>query len=190
NLIDQNTSAGRGGNLANSPQRLLIGKHAARIMKVGNDDEPGARTNLALEILQIDLEVIFRRPAEAFDLRAKILSEGEQRFVGRLLDQNFVAIFNRGSHGEVVGHRSATRNGYNLQRTYLAVRGQRINQGLIAVRVVAIQINVIDVSLQLRKRQIEDAAQCQIVLDLWPRLGPVHVSGLRVHEFCILANGW
>src|SRR2546425_12496257 len=61
------------------------------------------------------------------------------------------------------------------------MRGQPLNQRSIAIRVVAVQIDVFKACLELRKRKVEDSAQREIVFHFRPVLGPLHVNGLSVH---------
>src|SRR2546423_363979 len=58
---------------------------------------------------------------------------------------------------------------------------QSIDQRRVAVRVVAIQIDVFSRRFEFGKRKIENAAQGEIVFYFRPFLGPLHVRRLSIH---------
>ena len=90
-------------------------------------------------------------------------------------------MLNRRGHRQMIRHRRAARNRNHEFARHITMLGERVNQRAVAIRVVAIQINVVDCGFKLRERKIKDSAQGEIVFHLRARLGPAHVGGLSVH---------
>src|SRR5882724_3861083 len=61
------------------------------------------------------------------------------------------------------------------------MRSQPVDQGTIAISIVTVQIKIFNLRLQVSERQIEDAAQGEIIFHFRTRLGPLHVIGFGIH---------
>src|SRR5882672_12240820 len=81
----------------------------------------------------------------------------------------------------MIRHRSTAGNSYDALRRNPTMRRQPLDQGTIAISVVAVQIKIFNLRLQLSEPKIEDAAQGKIIFHFRASLGPLHVCGLRVH---------
>ena len=150
-------------------------------MQIGQHDQSRVRCNLSGDLLDINAKLILKRSRKTLNSGAKIFSDGKQRFIRRLLDQDFVAVFDCRGHRQMIGHRSAAGNRNDGFRIDPTVRCQRLNQRSITIRVVAVQIDVFDRRFKFSERKVEDAAQREIVFDLRALLGPLHVYRLSVH---------
>src|SRR5437867_1947700 len=58
-FIDEHSSAGALGDLPYPLQGLFVEQSASWIVKIGQDEEAGARTDRPFEFAQVDLEIIF-----------------------------------------------------------------------------------------------------------------------------------
>ena len=66
------------------------------------------------------------------------------------------------------------------------VRSDRLLQRRIAVAVVTVDFELLQINRQLAKRKWSDATGCEIEPRTALRLGPMHVIGMLVSHECVL----
>jgi len=80
-----------GAELADRAELGLPGERAARVVQVGEDDQPRAVGHGAAHDVGIEAKALVGPALEALDLRAEEARRAEQGIVGRTFDQHLVA---------------------------------------------------------------------------------------------------
>ena len=111
----------------------------------------------------------------------------ENRAVGGMLDQNFVAGLDDRCHGQMICHGCA-RGFHDAVGIDTVMRGDGLLQLRVAVAVVAVDFEFLKIHWQVAKRKWRHAARCKIEPCAAPRLGPMHVIGLLVSHECVRLN--
>ena len=155
-------------------------------MKISDHDEARLRSNAAANLLRIDRPAVFFSAPETFHVCLKILRNVENRSVCWMLDQNFVAGLDDRGHGEMIRHGSAGRFHHAIGIDAV-MRSDRLLQRRVAVAVVTVDFEFLQINWQLAKRKWSHAARCEIEPRTALRLGPMHVIGMLVSHGCC---GW
>ncbi|OLC98322.1 MAG: hypothetical protein AUH86_05405 [Acidobacteria bacterium 13_1_40CM_4_58_4] len=107
-LVDQDVRADAMSQLADGEKRFCSDERAAGIVQIGKHNEPRGGRDGTLQFFEVDGESGFESARKALHDRAEIFRDIEKRTVGGLLEENFVAGLENGSHGEMVGHGGAS----------------------------------------------------------------------------------
>lgn len=178
-FVHQDACACSARNLADFAQHAFRRQDAGRVVEVGDDDElrPGGDG-------AADLDRIHRKPAllaarKALQAGLEVQGGVEERSVGGLFDQHFVARFDQGRHREVVGHRGA-RGLHHAIRVHSVARRDGGLQRRVAVAVVPVDFELRPIDRQPGQRKRAYAAGGQVVAGAALGLGPVHVLRMLV----------
>ena len=148
-------------------------------MKIRNHDKARLRRNASANFRWIDGPAVLFDAPEPLHVRLQIMRDIENWAVGRMLYQNFVARFDDRSHGQMIRHGRARRF-HDAVGIHTVVRGDGLLQRCIAVAVVAVDFELLQIYRQVSKRKWHDAARCKVEPRAAPRFGPMHVIGMLV----------
>src|SRR5437588_6039205 len=174
-LVDQDMDTSAMGQFADGLKHFLGEKRAARIVQIGEHDKPRGGSDGALKFVEADGKARLEAARKALHTRAEIVHYIEQRAVGGLLEEHFVAGLENGGHGKVIGHGSA-RGSDDAFFGYACVASETLLQRPIAVAAGSGDFKFVEVDGKFGARNANEAAGGQIVFCVRMRLGPFHVE--------------
>src|SRR4051812_11469168 len=145
------------------------------IVQIGDDDQPRARRQCALDTADIE-PVAFVLPAlERAHLALKILGHRSQRIVARALQQYLIVGGEQRGESEVIGHRRPVGE-HDVLVAHAVPRRNSLEQRRPAVLVVRNHREVVDRRRQHSHITRRDSAHRQVVPDAAVRLRPLDVA--------------
>ena len=164
------------GDLGHRRERRVGDPDAARVVEVGDHDGARRGGDRPRHRRRVDLEAVLEAALEAADPGAEVAGGGEQRLVGRVLDQHLVVRLEERRERQVVGHRRADREHHVLGRDAAPPR-QALQERCVAVDARAVDLEVGERDRKLRQRVGRDVALDQVEARLRVELRPLHVDG-------------
>jgi hypothetical protein len=164
------------GDVADGAQGIVAGKHAGRIVQIGNDDEAGARREMALDFSGVETEAVLEAALEVVNLETEKASGGVEQFVAGCLDEHLVTGLGGGGEGEIIGQRGAAVDVHHAFGSDVVFRGKAFDERLITVGGGAVDFKLIDGDWEFGKRVAHDPAGRQVEARLRVQLGEFHVG--------------
>ena len=162
-------------HLADGLKHFRGEKRATGIVQIGKHNEAGGGRDRALQFFEADREARFEAARKALDAHAKIVGDIEERAVGGLLDEDFVAGIEQRGHGQVVRHGGARRRDHALLGDTGVLGKTALERGVTVIAGRG-DFEFVEVHREFAARNAEEAARREIVFGVRSGLGPFHVQ--------------